>query len=55
MKPNIMDNGRKILEKGMEHITIRMEIDIKATGTMIFKMVLELTITPMGIFIKENG
>lgn len=55
MKPNITGNGKKILEKDMEHITIRMEIDIKVTGTMIFKMVLELTITPMETFIKENG
>ena len=39
----------------MGHINIRMETDMKETGTMISRMELEPIITLMGISIRENG
>jgi hypothetical protein len=38
MKQNIMANGKKILEKDMEHTIIQMVIDIKVIGIMIYKV-----------------
>jgi hypothetical protein len=38
MKQNIMANGKKILEKGMEHIIIQMEIVMKVIGIMTYKV-----------------
>lgn len=50
-----MDNGRRMLEKDMEHIIIQMEIDIKEIGVTIFKVELVHIIIQTAIFIRENG
>ena len=55
MRLNIMDNGKTILGKVMEHIITQMEIDMKVIGAMISRTVLGLTIIQMGIFTKVNG
>jgi len=55
MRLNIMDNGKTILGKVMEHIIIQMEIDMKVIGIMIFRMGLGLIIILMGIFTRVNG
>lgn len=55
IKQSTMGNGKKTLEKAMEHITIQMEIVMRETGTLIFKVELELITTLMVTFTKGNG
>lgn len=55
IKPNIMENGKKISEKAMELTTTQMVIDMREIGTMTFNLVLVHTTTPMEIFTKANG
>lgn len=38
IKLNTMESGKRIREKDMERINTQMEIVMKVTGTMIFKM-----------------
>lgn len=50
-----MVNGKKTFEKAMELIIIRMAIDMKEIGILIFKVALEPIIIQMAIFTKVNG